>query len=320
MIMMNMPRSSNFGSSVLDEWEGFKSQHNKLYKNIEDENLHFGIFQETLKKIEDHNANYRAGLTSYLMGVNKFSDLTPEEFSKFLGLNSCENLLGNSLGENRSIRFEEHISSTDRTLPDRIDWRQKEAVLRVKTQVDKTCWAFAATGAFEGQNAIIHGKKIPLSEQELIDNCLSYGSSRRNGGDLIHAYQYVFHYGIQSEESYINKQQEEPVLHIEGYKTVKDTVKDLKDAVAFVGPVAVAMFADENTFKHYGTEFWDLYYNPDVKLNHAVLIVGYDQEPKPHWIVKNSWGADWGDNGYFKANIGTDSTNFARFGTYPIIK
>jgi hypothetical protein len=75
--------------------------------------------------------------------------------------------------------------------------------------------------------------------------------------------------------------------------------KDLKSAVA-MGPVSVAIEADAKIFQFYSggvitsSECGN-------NLDHGVLIVGYGEEDGiPYWLVKNSWGSDWGDKGYVK--------------------
>ncbi|CAF3296494.1 unnamed protein product [Rotaria sp. Silwood2] len=65
------------------------------------------------------------------------------------------------------------------------------------------------------------------------------------------------------------------------------------------GPLSAALNAEQLQFYHEGI------FNPPVcnpkTLNHAVLLVGWGQEGStPYWIVKNSWGVNWGEHGYFR--------------------
>ncbi|CAH0553762.1 unnamed protein product [Brassicogethes aeneus] len=75
-------------SSLSDEqqWEEFKKTHNKNYDGGEEESKRFKIFQGTLRKIEEHQAKYDKGETTFTMGVNHFADLTPEEMKSRCGL------------------------------------------------------------------------------------------------------------------------------------------------------------------------------------------------------------------------------------------
>ncbi|XP_074028169.1 protein CTLA-2-alpha-like [Leptinotarsa decemlineata] len=63
-----------------EEWNKFKSKHEKSYESSSEEARRFEIFKENLKKIREHNKRYDAGKESYYQGVNQFTDLTPEEF------------------------------------------------------------------------------------------------------------------------------------------------------------------------------------------------------------------------------------------------
>ncbi|XP_018566897.1 protein CTLA-2-alpha-like isoform X2 [Anoplophora glabripennis] len=67
-----------------EKWTSFKNEHGKSYE-AEEEAKRFAIFQENVKKIEEHNKKYDAGEVTYKQGINNFSDLTPEEFKKFSG-------------------------------------------------------------------------------------------------------------------------------------------------------------------------------------------------------------------------------------------
>lgn len=95
--------------------------------------------------------------------------------------------------------------------------------------------------------------------------------------------------------------------------------KELLDAVFNVGPVSVA-FEVVDGFRDYtsGVYTSKTCKNSTSDVNHAVLAVGYGVENKvPYWLVKNSWGADWGDKGYFKIERGVNMCGIAVCNSYP---
>jgi cathepsin L len=100
--------------------------------------------------------------------------------------------------------------------------------------------------------------------------------------------------------------------------------KGLEAAVATLGPVAAAMDAGRPTFQFYSD---GIYFDPECgnradDVNHAVLVVGYGTEPsgQKYWLVKNSYGPQWGIGGYVK--IAKDANNHCGIATqasYPLV-
>ena len=194
----------------------------------------------------------------------------------------------------------------------------KGAVTPVKNQGPcGACWAFSATGALEGQTAINSDKKVQsLSEQNLMDCSWSYGNKGCGGGSAINAFRYVAAQpGIDTESSYpYTGRNGQSCLfangvvgaYCSGYSTVRSTESDLQVAVAKVGPISVAIDATNNfrLWKPYSGIFYDYTCSSNYnKLNHEVLVVGYGTDSsygQDYWIVKNSWGSEWGDGGYIK--------------------
>ncbi|MCH94018.1 thiol protease aleurain-like, partial [Trifolium medium] len=96
---------------------------------------------------------------------------------------------------------------------------------------------------------------------------------------------------------------------------------ELKHAVAFARPVSVA-FEVEGDFKLYkkGVYTSTTCGNTPMDVNHAVLAVGYGVEDGvPYWLIKNSWGGDWGDHGYFKMELGKNMCGVATCSSYPVV-
>ena len=147
---------------------------------------------------------------------------------------------------------------------------------------------------------------ISLSEQQLVDCTLDFGNEGCNGGMMDNAFKYIMEYGIQSEESYPYQSANQECLYdknkvvtkIDNFVDVpEDDQFELAHAVARQ-PVSVGIDASAIKFYHGGV-FDD--WNCSDNLNHAVLVVGYGTENgKDYWLVKNTWGKAWGEEGYFK--------------------
>lgn len=308
-----------FGSNVVEEvfeeknvlqwhpkWVDFLhfiETFNKKYNDNELEGR-FNNFLKNLQLIETHDYSFE-------LGLNPFSDLSQEEFKSFakIGYVPRENPLPikrSLLRFGRTTSCGEFKSKTQ-SLPDTIDWRQRNAVTEVKDQGQcGSCWSFSATGSMEGAWAIKTGKLVSFSEQQLIDCSIVYGNSGCQGGLMEGAFEYAIDKGMCTENELPYKANGglcsgcSVVSHFTRCVDVTPNNQlHLKEAVSY-GPVSVAIEADTLIFQFYKSGVVD-----DVKcgtnLDHGVLVVGYGNENgKDYWVVKNSWGPRWGDNGYIK--------------------
>lgn len=283
------------------EFTNFQERFNKRYSNIQELETRFAIFRNNFINILEHNSDLSQNFT---MGINQFTDLTPEEFkAQYIGGLKTE------VGSYGCKSFSSGASGA----PSSIDWRSKGAVTSVKDQGQcGSCWTFSATGAVEGAWAISTGKLIDLSEQELVDCAtgVSYGSHGCSGGQMEGAFKFIIENGQCSNSAYpytsgVSKiggscQKCSAVAHITSCSDVKPNDQiSLKAAVA-MQPVAVAISADTRLFQSYtsGVITSSSCY---TSLDHGVLIVGYGTENgQDYWLVKNSWGPSWGEQGYVK--------------------
>jgi cathepsin L len=249
------------------------------------------------------------------MGINQFTDLTPNEFkAQYVGGLKAEVEVG-SYGCKT-------FSSGASGAPDSIDWRTKGAVTSVKDQGQcGSCWTFSATGAIEGAWAIAKGQLIDLSEEQLVECAtgMSYGSHGCNGGIMEGAFKYVIEHGQCSLSSYPytsgtgesgSCKSCSSVAHMSSCSDVKPNDQISLKAALAKQPVAVAISADTRVFQSYtsGVITSSSCY---TSLDHGVLAVGYGTENGiEYYLVKNSWGESWGENGYVKIGR-SDSTNDA---------
>nr|CAI5832853.1 unnamed protein product [Callosobruchus analis] len=95
LIFLSLVVVAMAGLSAEEQWKNFKSTNGKKYDNPEEEQKRFQIFQDNLKKIEEHNKKYEAGETSWQMGINQFADLTADEMKQHhMGLLSPKKQMG----------------------------------------------------------------------------------------------------------------------------------------------------------------------------------------------------------------------------------
>ena len=279
----------------------FQEHFSKQYKTVEETENRFHIFRANLRNIILHNLDHTQNFT---MGVNPFTDLTPQEFK--------DQYVGGMKARVGSYNCKP-FSSAASGAPLSMDWRQKGAVTSVKDQGQcGSCWAFSSTGAIEGAWAIATGELLDLSEQELVDCAtgVSYGSHSCNGGQMDGAFKFVMEHGqcVYSAYPYTSGKTKTAgscqtcmaVAHLSACLDVKPNDQiSLKGAVA-QQPVAIAISADTQLFQSYAS---GVITSPAcyTSLDHGVLIVGYGTENgQDYWLVKNSWSDSWGEKGYVK--------------------
>eukprot|EP00250_Pteridium_aquilinum_P002349 c12547_g1_i1 orf=297-1412(-) len=297
--------------SLFDAWN---AKHGKHYQPTQKAEKHrrFHIFRENLMRIDAHNS--KAEGSSFKLGLNRFADLTHEEFkeSRLLGLKLPARKIG-------SIRRPSHVHHKNpaidtQKLSESVDWRSLGAVTEVKDQgMCGSCWAFSATGAIEGANAVATGSLVSVSEQELV-TCSSEDGC--NGGLMDEAFEWVLdNGGIATEERYpyesysgsagsCNTQLEvaEKTVTIDGFADVEPYSEAALMEAVLKQPVSVAIEASAWDFQLYAEGVYNGTCSSDpYDINHGVLLVGYGSDNGVnYWIVKNSWGSSWGDAGFIR--------------------
>jgi cathepsin L len=305
-----------FKAELNKEWDLFKQVHGKKYSPSENLKRKI-IWENSHERIAAHNRRFDMGLTTYRMAVNKFADLTFEEFAKLYTSKTMPIKTG--------MRNTHIMSNSPRAAT--VDWRNKGAVTGVKNQGGcGSCWAFSTTGSLEGQWFLKKGQLPSLSEQQLVDCSKSYGNNGCGGGLMDYAFKYIKDNGIMSESDYPYTGQDgdchfdksKVVATVTGYNDIpQGDENSLTDAISKVGPISVAIDATAN-LQNYAGGILDDDSCDSYSLNHGVLAVGYGSEQADYYIVKNSWGSTWGDNGYLKMSRNKNNQcGIATMASYP---
>ncbi|XP_027911567.1 ervatamin-B-like [Vigna unguiculata] len=286
-------------TSLRERHEQWMQVHGKVYKNTAEKEKRFQIFKDNVEFIESFNA---AGNKPYKLGVNHFADLTVEEFK----------------ASRNGFKKPHEFSTTPfkyenvTAIPAAIDWRKKGAVTPIKNQGQcGSCWAFSTVAATEGIHQIATGKLVSLSEQELVD-CDTKGVDQGcEGGYMEDGFEFIIkNGGITSEAKYPYKaaggtcnRGSTPVAEIKGYEKVPpNSEKALQKAVANQ-PVSVSIDADGAGFMFYSSGIYSG--ECGTELDHGVTAVGYGiANGTEYWLVKNSWGTQWGEEGYVRMKRG----------------
>ncbi|KAM4630415.1 cathepsin S-like [Polymixia lowei] len=304
-------------------WELWKKLHNKVYSHQIEEFGRRRIWETNLEMINVHNLETSLGMHTYELAMNHLGDLTTEEVAGMLASTRVPADL---------VRVSTTVVRLNETaLPSSLDWREKGLVTEVKNQGScGSCWAFSAVGAVEGQLKKTTGTLVSLSPQNLVDCSTKYGNHGCNGGFMSNAFQYIIkNRGIASDVGYpytaksglckYNPQYR--AANCSAYAFLPEGDEDsLKHGLAVIGPISVGIDASRPKFIFYRHGVYrDHTCTHDI--NHGVLAVGYGTENgRDYWLIKNSWGIQYGDGGYIKmARNRRNQCGIALYPCFPIM-
>lgn len=314
------PLDDDKALSIRERHEQWMAKYGRKYKDSVEKEKRFNIFKENVERIENFNQNVLSNQKLYTLGVNAFADLTPEEFAATHTASKSLSPSTTMSGDltTTSFRFQ-NVTDT----PPSKDWRDYGAVTPIKNQGGcGCCWAFASVAAVEGINQIKTGKLISLSEQELLD-CVPGFSC--DGGIMTRAFQFIQqNQGILTEDNYPYQEDkgqcqattlEGDKVTINGYESVPSLDEDALLKAVSQQPVVVRV--NSKGFQLYEGGI----YNGEcgTTLNHEVTIIGYGTENgNNYWLVKNSWGTGWGEQGFMRIMRGMNMCGLAIQPAYPI--
>ena len=310
--------NSQIPRESIEKFIEWKTKYSKNYASPNEHRYRMFVFHNNLQYINQMNK----AQSSFALAINKFADLTKEEFlAKYTGASNPEPEFVEGATEDYPL-----LDTTN--LPPSVNWTAKGYVTDVKNQGQcGSCWSFSAAGALESYHALVGGNLTSLSNQQLMDCSGRYGSHGCLGGPPVAGFQYVMANGIETLADYPYEMKDGPcrarvlsyVFGIKGFNRIPKYDNDQLKAAVVKQPIAVSLDADVLQF----------YSNGVIKffcgqiMGHAVVLTGYDTTEKgePFWILKNSWGPDWGLDGYFwverKSGIAPSECGISKQALYP---
>lgn len=292
--------------SLWNFYERWRSHHT-VSRDLSEKQNRFNVFKANVLHIDKVN---KLDLP-YKLKLNKFADMTNHEFRSYYS--SKVNHFRTHRGPRATTGF---MHGKTENVPASVDWRKQGAVTPVKDQGKcGSCWAFSAVAGVEGINKIRTGQLVSLSEQELVD-CDS-DNEGCNGGLMEKAYEFIKDKGgLTTETMYPYRARDgscdsaklnAPVVKIDGYETVPENDEEALLKAVANQPVSVAIDASGLNLQFYSEGVFSG--RCGTELDHGVAIVGYGAtvDGTKYWIVKNSWGPEWGEHGYIRMHRGVDA-------------
>jgi C1A family cysteine protease len=280
-----------------DLFAEFKLKYGKHYPSPSHQARRFRIFQQNLRSAEKLSSSNGA-----TFGVTKFMDLTPAEFQK-----TYANL--NRLAKQEFVNTIPAATKTN-VQASAVDWRGK-CVTPVKDQGQcGSCWAFSDAAAMEGC-IMLHngGTEVDVSAQQIVDCCFAGGSSGCNGGYPQLCLQWACGQDLATWDSY-------------PYYAVQQTCEAATEIAVPAGTCTWVSIAQSETAIQAGVQNGVVsialdatvlqYYTGGIIsgsqcqgnwIDHAVTMVAWDLST---YTVKNSWGLNWGEAGFFRMQSGVD--------------
>ena len=305
----------NSERKTFQEFQKFLIKYNKKYNTIAEYFLRYNVFKKNLKRFSQNKASYK-------MGINQFTDLTPTEFRK--GYLNLDMKLVNK------INYKKVSVNSKNDAPESWNWVDEGVFGPVKDQgYCGSCWAFSAMGNIEALNTMKTKEYVALSEQQLVDCDTEYDQGC-NGGLMEYAFAYLVEKGCMTEKDYpyvgyddtCHYDESKVFLRIDSWLML-DTQdeNEIKEFLYTNGPLAIAINADPFQYYTGGIIDEDEWSCDPEGLNHGVVLVGYGNESGvDYWIIRNSWGDYWGEDGYVRVARGKGTCGVNTYVTTAVLK
>ncbi|XP_063802233.1 cathepsin W-like [Pseudophryne corroboree] len=327
-----------YASSEMVQFVNFIQKFNKSYESAEEFQYRLSVFSNNLQQAKRLQRE-ELGTAEY--GVTKFSDLTAEEFRRY-------GIYSNGVLDLPNIKE----ATTAATFPKSRDWRTKGVISKVKDQKQcRSCWAFAVVGNIEAQWGI-QGCPKNLSVQQVID-CGPCDDGCKGGYPWDAYITVLMQGGLVNESEYqyqairsTCRRDLHPAAWIYDFQMLPKNEENMASYVGNNGTLTVTI--NSVMLQHYKNGIIHTLHrncDPDY-VDHVVLIVGYvkgrtmavgsqsemswrnggttmfnathwkqKKEGKclPYWIMKNSYGSDWGEKGYFRIFRGKNVCGITKY-------
>jgi cathepsin L len=318
-------------------FEQFIQDHGRTYQQGSDEYQHrLALFQASLARIESVNTKNQREHRSWTSGIHKFMDWSEAERKGMNGYKPSRTGLHRMTAlqsqQRTHLRASSYSMNKTNHLAESFSWDHLNLPI-VNQGSCGSCWAISASEALEAQLQMRgHSSNVKVSAQALVDcvpnpqHCGGTGGCDGATGEL--AYAFVRDHGIPMDSDLTYTAQTGKCQYPEGLYPASQRVRvsgfhalpsnkyaPLMNAVAQEGPTVVSV--DGNSWFDYYSGVFDGC-EKDAILGHAVLLVGYGSDKgKPYWRIQNSWGADWGEQGYIRLTRHVDEESWCGIDNKP---
>ena len=289
------------------QFDMFKKDYHRSYASADEEAFRLGVFIENMDRADKLTQDNPLAI----FGVNEFADVTRDEFKRY---HNAEKYYA----ERKKNLVDDATTAVGNVTA--IDWRELGAVTYVKNQGQcGSCWSFSVTGNIEGQWYLGGNDLVAVSEQFLVScdsNC-----SGCDGCWMDWAFDWIVknHSGNMYTEAsypYVSGGGVAPACNttgavfgaqITGYVDLPQFEPQMAQWCAQNGPISIGV--DATSFQSYISGIITNCVSEQV--DHGVLIVGFNLESHgffepAYWIIKNSWGKSWGEDGFLRVAYGSD--------------
>lgn len=303
-----------FWENILVQFAYFADKYRRNYSSMNEVLDRMDLFAQSYTSVLQHKAFRWWNFSTYHLALNANADRFPHEIFSLLPVaqknHGCVELPEQTLDMWK--RRHGALNSSQSW-----DWRDAGALNPPKDQKHcGSCWAFATVAVIESATFLQTGHLPNLSEQDLVSCAGEFDENGCHGGNVEGAFDFVRTQGLCSETEY-------PYEGMDDICEVKDGIcPGGKQAPVYIssclsvpildehallasisnhGPVAIAIAASSSHFMLYDSGIFTSC--SPRELDHAVAVVGFGISKftnMKYWIIRNSWGATWGEHGYIR--------------------